>query len=348
MRCLKIHIAFRIEDKPGGGGHQFLKALKKYLQSVHGYEEDAEKAAIILFNSHQFIDEVAKIKLRYPDKLLVHRIDGPMQLYNLINDKRDDVVFVANKYLADATIFQSAWSQEQNHRLGLRKNPFEVVIHNASEPSIFNRKNKKPFSPDRKIRLIAASWSANWNKGFKTYKWLDEYLDFNKYEMVFVGNSPVRFESIQHIPPLSNKDLAEKLKKNDIFIFASPIEACSNSLLEALQCGLPVIGADGSSNSELIGKGGETYVCPEEVPILIEKIAKNYSTYQANIRNPSMEEVNKQYYAFMTDVYKQIQSGKQKLKPFGQMGYFRIQTAIFLWKLSGHISGITGKFTRKK
>lgn len=344
MANIKVHILFEIRDGPYGGGNQFLRSLRNYFQSIGVYEEDIQKTDVILFNSHQRTSEVARVKLAYPDILFIHRIDGPMRLYNRMSDKRDDIVFAASKYLADATVFQSAWSQEQNHLLGLHQNSFETVIPNAPEPSIFNRQGKTPFSKDHNIRLIATSWSPNWKKGFQVYQWLDANFDFKKYEMVFVGKSPIEFKNIKHISPLSSKDIAEKLKGSDIFIFASPIEACSNSLLEALHCGLPVVGIDGSSNSELIGKGGETFTSRDEIPGLLEKITKNYHEYQANIRNPSMKEVGEKYYDFTTQVYHQIQSGKQKLKSFRWTHYIMFQTAIHRLRLLTRIRSTIEKF----
>lgn len=336
-KSLKIHIAFSITDKAAGGGNQFLKSLAKYLRSVDAYEQNAESADIILFNSHQRISEVAKIKLRYPHKIFVHRIDGPMRLYNKLTDKRDHIAYLANKYLADATIFQSRWSREQNYKLGLHENISETTISNTSDPSIFNRNEKVEFSTQRKIRLIATSWSRNWNRGFKIYKWLDENLDYNKYQMVFIGNSPVVFNNIQHIYPLKSEELTKYLKKSDIFITASQKDPCSNSLIEALHCGLPAVGLRDGGHPQIIGKGGVTFTRGEEILILLEKIIKNYHEYQANITVPSIEEVGRQYYDFMTEVYNKVQSGRQKNKSFGLMGYITVQTQLCYLRLCGFI-----------
>ncbi len=254
---MKVHILFEFKEGPTGGGNQFLKSLKQYLQSAEVYENDVQRADVVLLNSYQYIDEAAKAKLQHRDKLFIHRIDGPIRLYNKKSDQRDFVTNIANHLIAEATIFQSGWSRSENHRLGLKKNRFETIITNAPDPMVFNRQGKEAFSADRKTRLIAASWSPNWNKGFRVYQWLDEHLDFDKYEMIFVGNSPISFKNITHKLPLSSVELASELKKNDIFIFASPIEACSNSLLEALSCGLPVIAINSSSNPELVARGGK-------------------------------------------------------------------------------------------
>ncbi len=104
---MKINILFQSKNGPSGGGNKFLKLLKDYFILKKSYEHQTSKADIILFNSHHHINEVIKAKLNYPDKIFVHRIDGPMKLYNDENDQRDKIVYLVNKYIADATVFQS-------------------------------------------------------------------------------------------------------------------------------------------------------------------------------------------------------------------------------------------------
>ena len=133
-----------------------------------------------------------------------------------------------------------------------------------------------------------------------------------------------------------------ELKESDIFIFASPIEACSNSLLEALHCGLPAIAASGSSNLELVGQGGEIFTQPEEIPQLLEKIVKNYSTYQSNINNPAIEEVGKKYHEFIVHVFKQIQSARQKPNSFNLMDYIKFRMLVNCCKVSERVGRLAG------
>jgi glycosyltransferase involved in cell wall biosynthesis len=319
---MKVYIPFTFSKGPVGGGNQFLKSLKNYLQSIGAYAENACLADVILFNSHHHIAEAAKLKHSFPDKVFIHRIDGPMKIYNSPADKRDNMVFSANKLLADATVFQSAWSQQKNHELK----------HNAADEQIFNRNDRLPFSASRKIRLIAASWSANWNKGFETYKWLDENLDFSKYQMTFIGSSPVKFGNIEHIPPANSGLLAEKFRQNDIFIFASPMEACSNLLLEAMCCGLPVVAPNSSSNPEIVLKGGLLFDDPSDIPSLLEKIVNNYPDYASSVKAPHIEEVGRAYYNFMRKVY-----DKSPRKKLGTIAYLRLITEILFWRIVNKI-----------
>jgi hypothetical protein len=57
-------------------------------------------------------------------------------------------------------------------------------------------------------------------KGFKTFKWLDENLDFERYSMTFMGNIPddITFVNIQHQPPVTSEKLAPVLKHHDVYL----------------------------------------------------------------------------------------------------------------------------------
>ncbi|MBN1788083.1 MAG: glycosyltransferase family 4 protein [Sedimentisphaerales bacterium] len=328
----KVHIAFEFTDDPFGGGNQFLKSLRDYFISKDVYQQDISQANAVLFNSHHQISQVAAAKHKYPEKVFIHRIDGPMKLYNNPSDRRDDIIYTVNKMLADATVFQSLWSQQKNHEMKLPQKPFEAVIHNAANEKIFNAVGRAQFSTDRKIKLVAASWSINWNKGFETYKWLDENLDFSRYQMTFVGNSPVEFKNLQHLPPMDSKGLAEKFRQSDIFIFASRMEACSNLLGEAMCCGLPVIAPNSSSNPEIVAQSGQLFDKPEDIPRLLENIINNYDYCLPAMRAPSIDRVGKAYYDFMQKVCEQTTR-----KKFGKAAYICLLAEILFWKIVNKI-----------
>ena len=332
---MKIHILFEFKQgAAGGGGNQFLKTLKQYLVDHGVYSEKVENADIVLFNSYQYIPEVANIKKTFPSKILLHRIDGPIRLYNNLSDKRDFVTNTANQLIADATIFQSVWSREENRKLGLKLNRFETTIMNAPDARYFNRKGKKVFSRDRKIKLIATSWSSNINKGFKIYQWLDKNLDFSKYSMVFVGNSPLKFTNIETVQPLSGEELALRLKESDIFITASQKDPCSNSLIEALHCGLPSVALKDGGHPDIIGQAGECFQLPEEIFYLLDKIVQNYNYYQSKINLPTMENVGEKYLEFMSFIFDTVQRKDYKPKRLSILKMIRVRSTIAFWKLS--------------
>jgi glycosyltransferase involved in cell wall biosynthesis len=187
-----------------------------------------------------------------------------------------------------------------------------MVIPNAPDPSIFNTAGRVSFSRERKVRLIASSWSANWKKGFDTYRWLDENLDFSTYEMTFVGNSPIKFKRIRTLPPMASKDLAMELKKHDIFITASQKDPCSNSLIEALSCGLPAVAFRDGGHPYIVGVGGDLFCTADQIPDLLSSLVHRYEDVQGSIHVPDIEEVVHSYCHFCDEVFGSLRSGSNR------------------------------------
>lgn len=288
----QLHIEFKFVKGPWGGGNQFLKALKIQLEKDDWRINKGTNQVVSLINAHQYREG----KRDFLEKTkAIHRIDGPMRTSRGIDAAvLDDQLFEWNAQVANCTVFQSFWSFQSTLELGYYPvNP--VVIPNASDATMFNQEDKIAFSRDRKIRLIATSWSTNPLKGGKIYKWLDENLDFNKYDFTFVGRSSETFKNIKLIPALETKKLAKIVKQQDIYITASANEACSNSLIEALTCGLPAIYLKSASHPELVKNGGLGFEKKEEIPQLLVAIVENYGQYQAAIEVLSIEEVAEKY-----------------------------------------------------
>lgn len=325
-----IHIIFPFSDTPWGGGNQFLKALKQLLLERGLYAENPEEADAFLFNSHHWVDTVCAYKWKYPRKIFVHRVDGPVSLYRGEGMEIDREIFHFNDMLADATVFQSEFSKEALFDLGMHKNRFEMTAMNAPNPKIFYPAKDQVAIESRKIKLIATSWSSNWNKGFDVYQWLDQNLDFNRYEMTFVGNAPIKFSNIHHLSPLKSADLAGVLREHDIFITASRKDPCSNSLLEALHCGLPAIALKDGGHPEIVGKGGCLFQTAEEIPSLLDKVVHDYAVYKQAIDLPSIDSTTTQYANFIQKV---VEDGQYQAKTIGFLKYSTVILSMFLRKV---------------
>jgi glycosyltransferase involved in cell wall biosynthesis len=307
---MKINIFLEIKSGPYGGGNQFLKALKNDLIIKNIYEQNPEKADVILFNSHHRLNDLIRLKANHPEKVFIHRIDGPVFLIRKDTLKLDKLIYKTNNLIADGIIFQSQWSKNKNIELGLKINVPETIITNAPDPLLFNHSKKEPFNPNRKTKIIATSWASNMSKGFDTYKYLDTALNFSEFEMTFCGNSPVKFRNIKHIEALPGNQLAELLKQHDIFITASKNDPCSNSLIEALHCGLPALAYNDGGHPEIIGKAGCIYNEHSEIIKKLHHIKDNYNSCQNEIQLPSMNEVAAEYINFIKTIFQNIKHPK--------------------------------------
>jgi glycosyltransferase involved in cell wall biosynthesis len=335
---IKINIYFNTLNKAWGGGNQFLKALKKYLVAKGVYEESPRAADVIIFNSHQLIGDIVKLKYKYPNKIFIHRVDGPMTYYRDDGIKLDRMIFKINNMVADGTVFQSNYSKYSCYELGMNKDVTNAVIMNAPDPIIFNKINKEAFSRKRKIRLISTSWSDNWKKGFDVLKFLDENLDFSKFDMTFIGNTPVDFKNIRHIQPLASEELSLYLKKSDIFIFTSKIESCSNSLLEGGHCGLPMVAYNSTGNPEVVKGGGALFKSKLELPGLIDEIADHYDHYVDKIILPDIVDIGQTYYDFCKSLHDSKNSAP--IKKINTMYFLLFKLYLFLIRVRDKLISI--------
>jgi len=280
---------------PYGGGNQFMIALegallRKGMKVVRntGVGADAHVIQSIWFDRKTFESELET------GAAVIHRVDGPIQLYRGNDFESDALCYEINRELADVTIMQSSWSMDQTHNLGFSpKRP--VLMWNSCDPTIFNREGKTPFSPDRKIKIISTAWSNNPRKGRDTYKWLDDNLDFDRYEYTFVGRIDESFTNIQVRDPVDSTTLAQYLKEHDIYLTASQKDPCSNSLVEALSCGLPAIYLLDGGHPELVEYGGLGFHEKETIPGLLERITSHYGSFQNPIWIDSIDDLAQKY-----------------------------------------------------
>ncbi len=297
-----VSIFHQYVKPPYGGGNQFAIALRKQLRMM-GYSVETNRISrstkACLFNSYNFdFERLLKFRLSRPSCRMIHRVDGPISVYRGRDDGTDKRIYDINQRLADVTIFQSKFSLEKHKELGLHLNN-PVIIMNAADPSLFNTNGRKRFEKDRKIKLISTSWSDNPNKGFAVYKWLEEHIDWSRYDYTFVGRTAEKFDRIKTVGPAGSEKLAEILRDHDIYITASKNEPCSNALVEALSCGLPAVYLMSGSHAEVVGSGGEGFASNDEALVAIDKLAQNYMVYQANVAAPVMRDIAAKYIAAM-------------------------------------------------
>lgn len=291
----EIAIFHTFKRPPYGGSNQFLLALAGELRR-RGFAVGANRIGrgtrACILNAYLF-DEARLRRMLHPGCRVVHRVDGPLAAYRDYDDGTDAWISELSRELADFTVFQSRYSLEGNRTRGLEfANP--VVIPNAVDPRIFHRDAGTALEGPR-VRLISTSWSDNPNKGARAYRWLDEHLDWSRFEYTFVGRIGERFSNIRTIGPTGSTEVARLLREHDIYVTASRYDPCSNALLEGLACGLPAIYADSGGHPELVGEAGFGFDEPEAIPGLLDRLVEEYEQRRARISIPSLAEVADRY-----------------------------------------------------
>lgn len=280
---------------PAGGANQTLRALLGELArrgvSIE-YGAASSNTRAVLFNSFNFDERRLEWFARLlPEACrLVHRVGAVTSLYRGFDDGTDARVAALNQRFANTTLAISQATIDMYRSIGVELVDPRVV-YNAVDSAIFNSEGRVRFDPLRKTRLVAVSWSDNPRKGGPVYRWLESALDWDRYEFTFVGNTRETFERIVTVPPLPSLELAELLRRHDIFITATEHDAYSNALVEALSCGLPAVYFDSGGSREAVKEAGFGYNDREEIPHLIGRLRDEYEVRQGRISLPSLEEV---------------------------------------------------------
>jgi glycosyltransferase involved in cell wall biosynthesis len=295
-----ISIAHEFVRPPWGGSNQFLLALRDELRR-RGYRVAANAIAprtrAVLLNAF-LVDERLLRDLLHSGCRVVHRVDGPVGSYRGFDDGADARIAALNAEFADVTVFQSRYSLEAHRELGIElKRP--TLIPNAVDDRIFHPPAARSSLAGRKVRVVATSWSDNPNKGGPTYEWLDRHLDRSRYELTFVGRTQSALRHARVVPPVGQRELAEILRGQDVYLTASLRDPCSNALLEALASGLPTIYARSGGHPELVGDAGFGFDAAEEIPALLDRLVDEHEDRRTRIAIPSLREVADRYLAAM-------------------------------------------------
>jgi len=283
---------------PTGGGHQFMRALCSEFEARGlrlEYNQLNSTTPNCFFNSYNFqFKKLTKVLKKAKRVTCVHRIDGPLQTYRGFDDGTDRLISEFNRMFAHHTVVQSRFSLEKHQELGYSA-VHPVLIGNTPDPSIFHSHGASIFDPHRKCRLISASWSDNPNKGLEIYRWLDTHLDFNQVDYTFVGRIQTDLKHIQYLEPMASEPLATLLRSHDIYLTASRHDPCSNSLLEAMACGLPVLYLNSGGHPELVQKAGLGYDSADEIPEKLNQLCSDYDSFTSARHLPSLQTIADRY-----------------------------------------------------
>ena len=87
-----------------------------------------------------------------------------------------------------------------------------------------------------------------------------EYKD--KLEFTYIGNLPkkIKLTNTKVVSPISGKDLANEIKKNNLYLTGSINEPSGNHHIEGAQCGLPLLYLESGGTIEYCeGYGAVSY-----------------------------------------------------------------------------------------
>jgi len=238
---------------------------------------------------------------------IVHRIDGldsnfKFDIFNLKFNvlkliRNLNVIIIAN-ILADKIIFQSRYISSYWKYFLINRFTSKTVIYNGVNIDYF-----KPNNNDKKNEIICVEGSINSNYAV-------EILNSIKlYKITLVGNIEKSFKSkivnnnISYIGVIDRKKIPEILNEHFIYLCLEPNPPCPNSVIEAMSCGLPVVGFNTGSLNELANCSGllSSLILLNDVPSKssikdiennINIIFNNYHSFSSMARENALKNFN--------------------------------------------------------
>lgn len=274
---MKIFAGYRPVEEPWGGANNFLRSLYQVLLEQHGVQvvfEPAPDCDLFFFNqtgkgpannsAHYSVEDIEKIIA------INHRAPVVMRMVNLRRhtshkypwtywfntlDRASDREVKRVAASCDHIIFQSKYQQDNFAADNVRP-IFSTVIHNGAARIFLTSQHAVPrLMPAEKMRIFSSAVST---KGWKNHGLIAAAAKMPNVELFFAGTWPEGIPSagINLLGRLNHQAILNIAGTCHYFLHPSLKEACSNSIVEALAMGLPVLYGTTGSSGEVVGTHG--------------------------------------------------------------------------------------------
>ena len=229
-----------------GGGWTFRRNLEKALKDKVEFVSTWQECDIYFITSVTIVDKSEVHEAKRAGKKIVLRVD------NMPRKSRNRRMSPAERMkeftgMADAVIFQSKWACNW---IGEYLRVVGIVIYNGVDTEIFYSKISDnvthkvfmyiQYNRDENKRMPEAfdMFTKEWLKSNRHELWIvGQYspeLVASKFDF-FRGES-IKYFGVQETP----EQMAELMQMADVLLYPSYSDACPNTVIEAIACGMEV------------------------------------------------------------------------------------------------------------
>lgn len=272
---MRIGLLYAHTDKPWGGVNTFFRAFAARAARDAGVvlADAPHRADVVLSAGHYYAPgrmltarQARNISYGLPPwhprglfggrgskARLVWRVDGLRSVYAGGDVGKADSVLVRNLPLGSGTVFQSGFSRYCFDRAGYAHPRPDVIVHNGAAEHLFYPADGSRQKGGKAV-LVSNSWSTNERKGFEVLK---AFAALGGVEVRHVGRWPEGLDpgGVRMLGARTEPEIADILRTADFFLFPSRFDACSNAVVEALACGIPVLYHRSGGTPELCRDG---------------------------------------------------------------------------------------------
>ena len=151
-----------------------------------------------------------------------------------------------------------------------------IVLPNCVNDSVFhpvdNTGFRKELGASESDFVLSFTGAFIDRKGYNRLSEAIDSLNDDCIKVIFSGRPMAGHEDdvphckgIIHCGPVNHDDLPNYLCASDVFVLPTLKEGCSNAIVEALACGLPVISSDRPFNDDILNDDNSIKVDPESI-----------------------------------------------------------------------------------
>lgn len=325
---MKIFAAYKPTDKPWGGANNFLRSLYQTLEKNHNVKivyEPTRDCDLFFFGQTAKgpANEGSRYTLEDFKKIIALNPKAPaiMRMVNLRRHTSHEYAFTYWLNFADRNIdsdtkksaaccdfliFQSSYQKDNFARDGVMCTN-DAVIHNGAAAIFSNYNGSVPkLKNGEKMRIFASAVST---KGWKNHGVIAAASQNDNVELFYAGVWPDQTKNcnIKMLGRLDHQAILDAASTCHYFLHPSLKEACSNSIIEALAMGLPVLHGRTGSSPETVGNNGmpvdktgldkQLHIAAERQPSFVDHLEKERDRY-------SMQHTAAKYYAAFEEAVK--------------------------------------------
>lgn len=184
----------------------------------------------------------------------------------------------------EGVICVSSKSKKESIAVGFTSEDKCTVIPNAVNPALFYPRDK--ISMRDKLNLPQDSFILAFVGQFNSRKGVARLCEALKklnnlnIKIIFMGTGAERpdYEGTLFAKTVNHNDLPEYLSAADAFILPTINEGCSNAIIEAMACGLPILSSDMDFNRDVLNESNSILFDPMNT----DEIAKSITTIYSN------------------------------------------------------------------
>lgn len=253
-------------------GNSFNKAVINTLKKI--------KQPIDIVYGHFWAQAIAALPHAKENNIPLFAVAGEGELDTHKSMTAEQIAEVRNT--VKGCICVATKSKNESISAGFATEEMCTVIPNAINPDLFYKRDKQTmrvklgFEKDDFIVAFVGQWNSR--KGVKRLSDALTSLQNPNIKAFFLGKG-AEIPTYNHViyqGTVNHDLLPEYLSAADIFVLPTNNEGCSNAVIEAMACGLPIVSSDMEFNWDVLNKNNSILVDPYDIDAIASAIQKLY------------------------------------------------------------------------